>query len=223
LAIIGIIAAITIPSIVANHQKRTLETQFAKAYRTLTQAINLAIAEHGDMETWDWKDGTWSNEEKDEFTKKYFAPYLNIAKYCPADKSVKGCFADVTYKYLNGGNAFNYSKNQRPQILLADGTNIQFYYQNNCTSGEIKCLDLHFDINGFRKPNTIGQDMFGLGFFNATNEVLPMGINGTYNEDTGKYNKFSQDEINEKCNQNSGNSSWACTAKIIIDGFKMNY
>ena len=31
LAIIGIIAAITIPSIVANHQKKALETQFTKA------------------------------------------------------------------------------------------------------------------------------------------------------------------------------------------------
>jgi len=49
LAIIGVIAAITIPSIVANHQKKTLETQFAKAYRTLTNAVNLAVVDHGDF------------------------------------------------------------------------------------------------------------------------------------------------------------------------------
>jgi len=79
LAIIGIIAAITIPSIVANHQKRTLETQFAKSYRTLSQAVNLAVAEHGGIETWDWKE-TWTAEERDAFVKKYLLPYLNQEK-----------------------------------------------------------------------------------------------------------------------------------------------
>ena len=90
LAVIGIIAAITIPSLLANHQKRTLETQFAKAYRTLSTAVQLAVAEHGEISTWDWKnaEGAMSLEEQDAFVKKYFLPHLNVMKFCPADKSV---------------------------------------------------------------------------------------------------------------------------------------
>jgi len=55
---------------VANHQKKQLETSFAKAYRTLSQAVNLAVAEHGGIETWPWKE-EYTYEGKNEFVKTY--------------------------------------------------------------------------------------------------------------------------------------------------------
>lgn len=82
LAIIGIIAAMTIPSIVASHQKAELSTRFAKNYSVLMQAMGLAQAQNGPIESWDWKN-SYNNDDKRKFVKTYFLPYVNVAKYCP--------------------------------------------------------------------------------------------------------------------------------------------
>ena len=39
LGIIGVVAALTIPNMIANHQKKVLESAFKKSYSSLTQAM----------------------------------------------------------------------------------------------------------------------------------------------------------------------------------------
>jgi len=224
LAIIGIIAAITIPSIVANHQKKALETQFAKSYRTLSTAVQMAVAEHGDISTWDWKD-SYTYEEMDELVKNYFVPYFNVIKFCSATDSNRDCFPDTMYKNLKGADYYNYGKDTRncPQIALADGSSIRFYFgiNDNMNKNKGMSMSLDFDINGYKKPNTIGRDLFSLQFYPTTNEFVPSGTNETFNEETQKYNKVSIDKILENCSKNG--AGWYCAARIIQDGFKMNY
>jgi len=233
LAIIGIIAAIMIPSIIANHQKRTLETQFAKTYRTVTHAANMAIAEHGDISTWDWPEKTNDAEFNDAFVKKYFLPYLNILKYCPPDKSTQGCLPDTKYGYANmeGTLSTNYSQNTtRPQVMLADGSSLVFLPYNDSAKkfGEKDFgLDIHFDVNGHKKPNVIGYDMFALSFYPATGEVLPCGVNTRiFDEESGKFVKRTLEEITAVCKgeaKDTRDATWICTAKVVMDGFKINY
>ena len=45
LAIIGIVAALTIPTVVANYNKHAQYTAFMKMYNTLSNAFSLASAE----------------------------------------------------------------------------------------------------------------------------------------------------------------------------------
>jgi len=224
LAIIGIIAAITIPSIIANHQKRTLETQFAKVYRTINQVVQLAIAEHGDISTWDWKnaEASMSALEMDDFVKKYLIPYLNVVKFCPTDKSVRGCFVDRDVKRPDGSLWSNPNTTSRPQVVLADGTAIQFYLRNNCLGKKGWCLSFDIDINGVKNPNALGKDFFYFAVYPQTNEFLPQGINkdASYNEEAGSFLKLSRAEMIENCTVGAGD---ACGALIIQDGFKINY
>jgi len=218
LAIIGVIAAITIPGIVANHQKRALETQFAKAYRTLSQAVNLAIAEHGDISTWDWKD-SYTAEEKDDFVKKYFLPYLNYTKFCNTAKTTGKCFPDFRYNHLDGTFYSNYSSSDMPQVQLADGSLVQFTLQAN---NQDVSMIIQVDINGHKKPNLIGRDTFAIQFYPRTGEFLPFSINylGTYNKTTNSYKKIPREVQLRGC---KSDNSFHCTAIIIQDGFKMNY
>jgi len=221
LAIIGVVAAITIPSIIANHKKRTLETQFTKAYRTLSQAVSLAVAEHGDISVWDWKeDKTYSNEEKDAFVKKYFLPYLNVAKFCPSDNSVKGCATDKGYKaFASGGNTINFAKSNHPKILLTDGTFAYFKF----TSTTAAQYEIYVDINGQKNPNTIGQDLFVFQLYKETGEFLPCGIINNsvpFNEEKQNFTYYSKGGIDQACTKSYG---YTCAAKIVLEGFKMNY
>jgi len=211
LAIIGIIAAITIPSIIANHQKRTLETQFAKTYRTFQQMVNLSVAENGDISTWDWKE-SWTNESEDEFVKKYMLPYLNVMKFVSSGEHAN-FFSDSPGKRMNG-MVFDESRNVavHPKILLADGTAFVFY------TAEKKIL---VDTNGAKKPNTVGYDIFQFLFYPKTGEFLPCGVNSaTYDEATGAYVRNTEDVIEQGCINHFG---WTCPAKIIKEGFKINY
>jgi len=224
LAIIGIIAAITIPSIVANHQKTALEAQFAKNYRTVSQMVNLAIAEFGGIETWDWKE-SYTNEEMDEFVKKYFLPYLNVARFCPAQSKGEGCMPNTRYKQPSGVNYGDWTVNPFPGVLLADGSFIQFYFKGNYIAAKNKSLDLNIDINGAKKPNMRGVDWQMFGFYPQTGEFLPFGVykDRSYNEQTKSYEKYSKEELYASCADNKPADGVLCAARIIQDGFKINY
>jgi len=171
-------------------------------YRTLQQTVNLAIAEHGGIETWDFKAGM-SNEEKDAFVKKYFIPYLNVLKFCPSDNSVKGCAFDGVVKRKNGTNWVNLNEINHPKVLLADGSLILIQFYNDGSG-----VDFYPDVNGHKKPNVIGRDVFYFQIKQNGGVFFPGGGGST------------REAIVENCKNGTG---MACAAMIIQDGFKMNY
>ena len=52
LGIIGVVSAMTIPTLIANHRKKVVETKLEKIYSVMNQAINLTNAEYGDVTNW---------------------------------------------------------------------------------------------------------------------------------------------------------------------------
>jgi len=215
LAIIGVIAVITIPSIIANHQKTELESRFAKTYKTLMHMVNMSVAEHGSFENWEWKD-SWTSQEMADFTHKYFLPHLNVVKYCQARVGVYGCFSDVTYKFLDGTDWAKLNAGSVPSVVLGDGSLIQFGFISNCIQDNGRCLSLRVDINGHKKPNIYGLDAHLFNFFPQTGKFLPGGSNMD-----GSYDK---EHIDEYCNGGATTNNGAtCAAKIVAEGFKINY
>ena len=97
LAIIGVVAALTIPSVVSKNREQQSIVGVKKAYSVLSQAFNLAKNEYGDPTNWDLiaMDSAQCNIN---FRSK-FLPYLNTMKICEGSNS--GCMSK-TYKDLNG-------------------------------------------------------------------------------------------------------------------------
>jgi len=213
LAIIGIIAAITIPSIVANHQKRTLETQFAKAYRTISTAVNLAIADHGGIDTWEWQE-QYTSEEMVAFVKKYFLPYMNVVKFCPPE-TCQECFNHDVFR-LNGAPI--QITGARPTAVLADGTSVRF----NFYDAKPRAISIGFDINGLKKPNTIGKDVHGINLYPSVNKILPNGVMHNSLDKDGNYTFYDIEAVRQSC-LNKTVQGWECSALIVADGFKINY
>lgn len=52
LGIIGVVAAVTKPTLVANHREKATVAKLKKSYSILNQAYLRAVGEHGDV--WDW-------------------------------------------------------------------------------------------------------------------------------------------------------------------------
>ena len=53
LGIIGVVAAMTIPTLVQSYKKKVVESRLVKFYSTMQQAIKLSEIENGPISTWD--------------------------------------------------------------------------------------------------------------------------------------------------------------------------
>ena len=91
LGIIGVVAAMTIPTLISKTQKKEAVTRLKGAYSQIAQAIRMSEADNGDISNWDFSDINW------------FETYLiNYIKY------QKDSFKDVSnekaipYKQISG-------------------------------------------------------------------------------------------------------------------------
>lgn len=84
LGIIGVIAALTIPTLMSAYNKKTVETRLARLYSMMNQAIKLSTIDNGDTPSWRTL-GTSSNstatyEDILDWYNEYLAKYLKVQK-----------------------------------------------------------------------------------------------------------------------------------------------
>ncbi len=161
LAIIGIVAALTIPTLVSKNEKKQLYTQFMKSYNTISNALNMAIAQHGDPSAW-----THDANDISGAVNKYLLPYFKVAKTCNSSKYFD-CMSKNGYSTLNGAKFLtpeNFSESELPSdiIVLADGTS--FVPSVNIDGHYTIAIYFNIDINGPKGPNVLGRDFFPLEF-----------------------------------------------------------
>lgn len=224
LGIIGVVAALTIPTLFAEHQKLQTVTQLKKAYSILGQALKLAETEYGEISTWDLYSGNTF--------KTNILPYLNKTSYC------EDCKVAYTVKQLNGEKANPatstfYSQGTYKNIIvyLADGIIIatsQSAYNNTHANTEEEVeeriefttpiIPITVDINGEKGPNKYGKDIFMLEL-NSKYGLRQYGYGtGNWNR-YGEY-KYIQSGQQHSCNKNADFGYW-CAAKIILDGWQI--
>ena len=98
LGIIGVVAALTLPQVVTNYEKKATEVRLKKDYSTLANALKMAEAEHGPIETW-----ADENDNMDNIYQEYFKkmePYIQFAVKPCFDGSK--CFPKNPGMYKNG-------------------------------------------------------------------------------------------------------------------------
>lgn len=214
LGIIGVVAALTIPTLMQNMGDKATVTSVQKAFSTFSQAYAQAILENGTPDTWNLTaEGSGAGATN---VLNILAPYLKIAKNCGV---ASGCYPDVYYKTLSGG-ALNYKLDNNSSVAkaqLANGTIISIYvYSPTCenssgpTLQEI-CTNIGVDVNGFKGPNQYGKDWFA--FYLTKNGIAPFGGPG----DTSIY-MFSK--IYDGSSQ--GDDGSGATAWVIYNG-NMDY
>ena len=87
LGVIGIVAAMTLPMLVAKYQKLVATTQLKRIYSILTNAELMAIKDFGDRKYWDYPISSRDPETggvarpitDPEFFKKYYEPYIRTS------------------------------------------------------------------------------------------------------------------------------------------------
>lgn len=111
LGIIGVVAAMTLPTLVQKHQEKVTIAKLKKSYSTMQQAYLMAIREKGPIETWGIaisNDNRDSNEGQDltlyndkENLLYHLKDYLKITKYCGLEK---GCWYSTPHVCFKRSN-----------------------------------------------------------------------------------------------------------------------
>ncbi len=208
LAIIGIVAAMTIPTLIADQQNKALQAQLKKAYSEINQALKLYQAENGIPLT--------SNNIGIKELKENIMPYFKVAIDCgfginEEDACVKnydngeGTSSD-DYKTLTG-NEIDLYKFDDGQFVLNDGTLILI--ENGAPPTDLRPIYISCDVNGLaNKPNRLGKDLF-MFQINDKGILLPMGAEGTdyYDENDAWCSSTSTENLNGA----------GCTYKALYD------
>lgn len=209
LGIIGIIAALTIPTLIQNANEKATVTAVKKAYSVLSQAYTLAVQENGTPDTWNLSaDGNGATN-----ILNMLAPYLKISQNCGTGT---GCFPANAYQQLKGGDysgGSNDTNTNYAKAKLSDGTLLLAASFADCnlsigtTPGlQSICGGISVDVNGFKKPNQFGIDYFG--FYITKFGIIPYGSPSVT---TGVYT------FESSCQDRSTGQGFMCTAWVVYN------
>ena len=183
LAIIGVVAALTVPTLMSNYQKQEIITKLKKTQSTLSNATKLMVinsgCSSGDFDCTGFNDNslvydgiTFSNTSNkklymigSQFKKRYIClpespdNNLDICKNSRYIISVPG----ITF--TSGTNS----------LVLEDGTILRlagiYYSYGDKDQG----LPIVVDINGAKGPNSAGKDIFQFYLAPTTNNGIEAG------------------------------------------------
>lgn len=200
LAIIGVVAAITLPTLINKYQEHVLKQQFKKAYSNFSQVLLQVQAQDFDMSVPNCyylsKDNVNVQGGRGGDCLKVrdgILQRLKVIKTCPNKAYENGCIPD--YKGFNTmsieqnpdlseDDALNIVQGQpgfyrsvihnlSPAYNLADGTILLEYYVSPSYFPSLFAID----INGKKGPNKWGYDLFS--FFTVsdgkTYKLMPTG------------------------------------------------
>jgi len=198
LGIIGVVAAMTMPSLIQNYQEKATVTKLKKCYSLVSQAYVSILNDEGGSDTLQAGDDLEMMEK--------FGKYLKYQKTCGRNK---GCFPNVTYKSVtgNGYSKWEDDTTDRSRAILTDGTLIMFNKSAMWGGNEGNYLyaQIYVDINGFKGPNQLGRDFFY--FYISPEKIVPAGAKAL--EEKNEDQKFTKN-----CIQQNG---YACAAWVIYN------
>lgn len=169
LGIIGIVATMTMPVLIANHRQKELEAGLKKAYSIAQQALLRMSVDRGDVVP------DFSIREFQSEYIKYFKDAIDCGLY-----NLNGLCGDFynTYKDYSGKTSIDTQFVDDGQFVLPDGMNV--YIQNEGANKERTAnIYISIDVNGAKKyPNKWGHDLFTFQLM-PDGKLMPMGMEGT--------------------------------------------
>ncbi len=180
LGIIGVVAALTISTVITKHQKKVTISKLEKSISILNQAYRLSIAELGEPDNALELGG-------EAYFNTYWAPYIKSVKICPRNNVghvACGYKSHFPFKYAN--------KNQSDREFTRANDRVAFYTSdgflyiiftgliNNYVESGYNGIMV--DINGAAAPNRYGRDVFLLQRNKEKGIVEPEGYDKTDSE-----------------------------------------
>ena len=209
LGIIGVVVALTMPTLIQNHKRQENITRIKKVYSILQQDVELAKVENGDIENWDW------NLNTSDFVETYLLKDLKIIKNC---KTQTGCWNAQNGIYnLNGTSVMEQMSggDYYYKVQLSDGGYLAFLKQDN------NHVHLYADTNGDKAPNRYGYDCIIMTMTKGSYQDYAHNItrSGLYFFGFGLDRDNLLNRTDDSCYKNKRGTY--CGALFQYDGWKM--
>ena len=180
LGIIGVVAALTIPNLIAHYQKVVLETAYKKGVSVLANAMQLEMAKNntpGDLQSTPLNKCYETTEETEklncfaEESKKLFAVTLDAY-----DQNFAELMAPLEYSPITTSNIFTPPAFAMPAFeetawstprtnwvfMTSDGIVYGFMEKAIDINSQMQGFYILMDVNGAKRPNKAGEDLFKL-------------------------------------------------------------
>ncbi len=148
LGIIGIVAAMTIPTLMTKYQERTNVINWRKNYATLANAVRAMQEAEDPMQSYPTQD------EYEYALAQKLSQYIKTGSICKSREFVSGGCSPNNYPVyaLDGRKMYN------DLSQWGGGASCM-----SILSGGLMCFDVYIvliDVNGYSRPNTWGKDIF---------------------------------------------------------------
>lgn len=232
LGIIGVVCALTIPTLMYNAQKNAYISGAVKYQNVLQSAVNKYKADNSYdnlIQADIFNNGASYTRASSKRVWDDLKEYFIFAKDCSGAAS-QGCFAN-NLKYINGntpGGCDGSPDSCSAYIdgILNDGVTVFFgdapgncnYNRSISGAGDLitDCGFIFMDINGLKNPNQYGRDIFGYRIL-ASGKVIPMGTTDDY----AKGCDPTSTDVSPGADGSPGIGG-GCTSIVISEGV-MNY
>ena len=218
LGIIGVVAAMTIPTLIANYQKKVTVTKLQKTLSVMSNGYRLMMAEEGVENIKNLKVFK-CNKSDDNYKECLDANFGRVFKFA---KSYYGTFSDASsfypvynIKLLNG--------NENSLLGVSIFGDYIFWLSDGVLVSPVLASDVNvdvplsgfIDVNGASSPNQVGHDIF---YYNINDEGVftPYGAGGGW-DDTAKNLDYCGDDTS------AWSAGYACAGRIFDEGWKINY
>lgn len=215
LGIIGVVASMTLPSVINKYQEKVTITKLKKIYSILSQCYLTSVQKYGTPDEWEitGRDAGSSDENEESYTAQNAVLirdrlFENVKKIrdCNNAKNQKACGMSDKYYRMDGvvNNEIGGSTAKTSSAFMIDGSSIMIIanskgeYRGSGVLSETYAI-IYIDLNGVKSPNTYGKDFFM--FYLTKQNIMPAG---TANESSCPFST---------CYSHGG----ACTAWVLIN------
>jgi len=212
LAIIGVVATMTIPTLISDYKDRELITKNKKVYSSVIQALNRVKADSSSLRFDDMFGTSETSAEVAQNFSKYFrgAKFLDkphILKYMQPVQASNGkntcaglvpsrtfsTIDDVFISVTSEGSGCNstttnYQYNSDGSIKTDSNGNPLTYTQ------KLPCATITVDVNGKKEPNQFGKDAFSISIMSNNYKFYCTRFYGCI-ENIIKNDKFYEDIV----------------------------
>ncbi|MBQ8460712.1 type II secretion system protein [bacterium] len=218
IGIIGIVAAMTIPSLMTKIYKHQTESRLKDSFAIMANAVKLAEEEQG--VGFDMTDvvknmgGTWSPQKSAKVFDTYLAPHLKINFKYNQDE----CEKLIKYYPANGDTPYTDSNGACYSFM--NGTSIAFWAGKMASDVSMR-ITFFIYTSPTKVKKIAGRDVFGFSIVNNENGLFI----------ASQYPELTRDELKTKCGADNGRIamndglttgiSHFCAALIRRDGWKI--
>lgn len=226
IAIIGVVAAVTMSALVKNYQKKVTAERVKKSYAELSQVIQMAIAEHGYPTTWDYWLDAWSNSnDLNQWVETYIVPYVDVEKKSNGRvANVQFCKSSPMCPHLYNKNCKKNSSTSDCEKPWSNGYVIQkrggaskvWVITNNSNKSYSVLIRVLLDV---KDKNYNGYNVFTFEITKSGGRLLPFEY--TVVQKKGDSNQGHCLDSND--NRGYMMTGDGCAAFIMRDGWKITY